>query len=111
MDALAELFIAIIYGWLVALIFIGPFQVIAALIRAALLKNWHSEFGIRLKKYLIMLIAYWTTAGICFLLNYKGIDIDWVFFVFVPILCTALATYYWRAIYLLSKSNMSEEIT
>lgn len=108
MNTLSEIIFLVSCGWLVALIFIGPFQVIAALIRAYQMKDWKSDFGRRLKKYFWMLLVYWIMAGICIFLDRPSFNSEWTFFIFVPTLCTALAIYYWRAIYLLSKSKKTE---
>jgi len=93
---------------LYALIAIGPFQVIMALIRAALMKNWDTNFGQRLKTYFKMLAGYWIAAGLVYLLTFVNQEFAKLFFVFVPFLCSVLAVYYWRAVYLLYKEKRIE---
>jgi len=104
MDTVLEFLVGILFLWLYALIVIGPFQVFAALIRALTVKDWNSNFGKRLITYFKLLIGYWIAAAIAYYINLT-LDSEWIIYLFVPILCTALAIYYWRAIYLLYKEK------
>lgn len=105
MDFLSQILIVIAYGWMFALIAIGPFQIVASILRALYLEDWKSDFGKRLKRYFKFLLAYWVAASITYFLVDFNIDMEWVFYLFVPVLCTVLAIYYWRAVYLLYKEK------
>lgn len=105
MDLIAHLLFVIVYGWMFALIIIGPFQVLASVIRAYNLEDWTSDFGKKLKRYFQLLLAYWVAAGITYFILTLATNAEWIFLLFVPVLCTLLAIYYWRAVYLLYKEK------
>lgn len=105
MEILVEVLVAIAIIWSYALIVIGTFQVIASLIRAYNVEDWNNSFGERLKLYFLMLIGYWIAAGLVVLMSEVIKIYEWMVFLFVPFLCTLLAIYYWRAVYLLYKNK------
>ena len=104
MDTILQFIFTLAYIWLYALILIGPFQVFAALIRAMTMKDWNSNFGKRLKTYFKLLLAYWVAAAIAYLIK-EPLSAEWLIYLFVPILCSVLAIYYWRAIFLLYREK------
>ena len=105
MNTILPFVFTLAYLWCFALMIIGPFQVFAALIRAISIKDWNSNFGKRLKTYFQLLIAYWVAAGIAYFIIDPLLDAEWLVYLFVPILSSALALYYWRAIFLLYKEK------
>ena len=90
---------------------IGMVQMIGAISRSFTIKDWNSDFGIRLKTYLKLLSAYWTLAGLAWLITNFVTDIDSIGFLFVPVLCTPLAIYYWNAVHLLNKERKTNNET
>lgn len=104
MDTILDFLVGVIFIWFYALIVIGPFQVIAAIIRAVTMNDWNSSFGKRLTTYFKLLMGYWSAAAIAYFLI-EPLNIEWLIYLFVPVLCTGLAIYYWRAIFLLYKEK------
>lgn len=110
MDNLINILVNIGFIWLYALLIIGPFQVIAAIIRALCMKDWNSNFGKKLKQYFKYLVGYFFSAGITYLINEYITEIGWIIVLFVPILCTAIAIYYWSALYLYYKEKKGDSL-